>query len=301
LGLSPFRVQRAPKKGLSCTPYTGTLKECDVGLPSNQRPASEAAERNDAGDGADPMPAMTLGEHLDDLRRRLVYSAAGLMLAMVLCLAFGKEIMVWIEKPFVAALSEMHKDPSLAVTTVTGVFTTYLRISFYAGLVLASPWIFYQLWSFVAAGLYRRERRYVWLALPFSLFLFLLGAVFAIYLSIPAIKFFISFGDDMGIKPIIMLDDYVSFMTNLLLAFGAVFQVPLVVLVLARVGLVDLQMLHRYRRHVIVAMAAAAAILAPVDVVSMLAMLVPMCLLYELGVFLAWLLVFRKNRTISDE
>jgi sec-independent protein translocase protein TatC len=272
-----------------------------VGLPSNRIPVSDEAERSDAGDGADRMPAMTLGEHLDDLRRRLVLSATGLALSMTLCLIFGKEIMVWIEKPFVAALTEMHKDPSLAVTTVTGVFTTYLRISFYAGLVLASPWIFYQLWSFVAAGLYRRERRYVWLALPFSLSLFLLGAVFATYLSIPAIKFFISFGDDMGIKPIIMLDDYVSFMTNLLLAFGAVFQVPLVVLVLARVGLVDLRMLHHYRRHVVVAMAAIAAVLAPVDPGSMMAMLLPMWLLYELGIFLAWLLVFRKNRTVSDE
>ena len=272
-----------------------------MALPLKQTPDADAIEPMDARDDADPMPAMTLGEHLDDLRRRLFYSAGGLALGVVLCLIFGKQIMVWIETPFVAALTSMGKDPSLAVTTVTGAFGTYLRISVYAGLVLSSPWIFYQLWSFVAAGLYARERRYVWLALPFSLSLFLLGAVFAAYLSIPAIKFFISFGDEMGIKPIILLDEYVSFMTNLLLAFGAVFQVPLVVLVLARVGLVQAQTLRRYRRHVIVAMAAVAAVLAPADVFSMMAMLVPMCLLYELGVFLAWLLVFRKKRTVSDD
>jgi sec-independent protein translocase protein TatC len=121
--------------------------------------------------------------------------------------------------------------------------------------------------------------------------------VFATCLSIPAIKFFIGFGDGMGIKPIIMLDDYVSFMTNLLLAFGVVFQVPLVVLVLARVGLVEMKTLRHYSRHVIVAMAVVAAVLAPPDLWSMIFMLLPMWLLYELGILLAWALVFRKKTT----
>ena len=131
--------------------------------------------------------------------------------------------------------------------------------------------------------------------------LFVAGAAFAVVLSIPAIKFFIQFGNDLGIRPIITLDEYVGFMTNLLLAFGAVFQVPLVVLVLAKVGLVDMPRLRRYRAHVIVAMSVIAAVLAPPDLLSMLAMMLPMWLLYELGILLAWATVFRKKPAEADD
>ena len=252
--------------------------------------------QQDTADEEDSMPVMTLGEHLEELRRRLFYAAAGLIAAMVLCLVFGTDILRWIEAPYAIAMKQMGKEPRLWFTGVTDPFSTYLRVSFYAGLVISSPWVFYHLWSFMAAGLYRRERRYVWMALPFSIFLFLTGAAFAVCLAIPALKFFISFGDQIGLSSIIGLDEYIRFMTNLLLAFGAVFEVPLVVLVLARVGLADMAMLRRYRRHIIVAMTALAAVLAPADLWSMMAMVLSMWLLYELGVLLAWLLVFRKEK-----
>lgn len=242
------------------------------------------------------MTHMTIGEHLDDLRKRLFYCIGGLGVAMVIALTFAGRLIEWISIPFVDAMSKAgYKDASLVTTSVTAPFNIYLTIGFYAGLVLASPWIFYQLWMFVGAGLYSKERRYVKLAVPFSVVLFLLGAAFAVRLSIPAIEFFIMFGKDYGITPIIKIDDYIDFMTNLVLAFGAVFQMPLVVLVLARVGLVSMRTLRKYRRHVIVGISAVAAVLAPPDVGSMIAMLLPMWLLYEFGVFLSWLLIFRKR------
>jgi sec-independent protein translocase protein TatC len=249
----------------------------------------------------DPTPRMTIGEHLDELRKRLFLSAAGLAVSMGLSLIFGKDILRWIEMPFNAAMAGLGVSAQLSVMSVTGVFTTYLKVSLYSGLVLASPWILYQLWTFVGAGLHQHERRSVYLAMPLSAGLFVAGAAFAVVLSIPAIKFFIQFGNDLGIRPIITLDEYVGFMTNLLLAFGAVFQVPLVVLVLAKVGLVDMPRLRRYRAHVIVAMSVIAAVLAPPDLLSMLAMMLPMWLLYELGILLAWATVFRKKPAEADD
>jgi sec-independent protein translocase protein TatC len=261
--------------------------------PPSNRADDAGGDLDDEDD--DSTPRMSIGDHLDDLRRRLFRAVLGLAAAMVVGLVFGERILGWIEYPYRSAMWEIGKKPDLAVFSITGAFTMYMRVAFYAGLILASPWVFYQLWMFVAAGLYRKERRYVSLALPFSVALFICGAAAGIAMSIPAIKFFIQFGNGMGVDPIISLNDYVDFLTQLLLVFGLVFQVPLVVLVLARVGLVDMRKLNRYRRHVIVGMAVIAAIFAPPDAVSMIVMMLPMCLLYELGIVLAWLLIFRKR------
>lgn len=243
------------------------------------------------------MPRMTLSEHLEDLRRRLFYAVAGLFGAVAISLLFGKELLRWITGPFHQAMQEVGKgEGALKVLEVTGAFYMYLKISLYAALVLASPWIFYHIWMFVGAGLYKKERRYVKLAVPFSTVLFIAGAWFAVFLSIPAMKFFIKFGDSMGVDPNFTLQHYVEFMTNLVLAFGLVFQMPLVVLVLARVGILNMKRLQHYRRHVIVICAGVAAFLAPPDVFSMVAMLVPMWVLYELGIGLAWFLVLRNQK-----
>jgi len=240
-------------------------------------------------------PKMTLGQHLDELRRRLIYAAIGLVAVMAVALIFGKQLIRLIEYPYNVAMQEAGREPQLAMTGLTDAFSTYLRVSFYAALVVAAPWIVYQLWMFVAAGLYPNERRYVNRSIPFSVLLFLVGAAFGVQVSIPAMKFFVTFANSLGVQPIVTLDNYISFMTNLLLVFGLIFEVPLVVLVLAKVGLVNMRMLNRYRRHVVVAMAVFAAVFAPPDAMSMILMILPMWLLYEGGILLAWLLVFRKK------
>jgi sec-independent protein translocase protein TatC len=282
-------------------PLAGHTPEGSV--PVEPESADLGAREADAlaeSEPAEPLVRMTLGEHLEDLRRRLFYSVLGLVLAMILTLSIGGYILDWIRIPFVAAMKAAYGDASkvdtaLKVFEITGAFSMYLRVALYAGLVLASPWIFYQMWMFIGAGLYKNEKRYVHMAVPFSVGLFLAGAAFAIHLSVQAIEFFIKFGARIGVEPIITLDDYVSFMIKLVLAFGVVFQMPLVVLVLAKVGLVDMRRLNRYRRHVVVGCAVIAAVLAPPDIVSMLAMILPMWLLYEAGIGLAWLLIFRKR------
>ena len=242
-------------------------------------------------------PKLTLGEHLGELQRRLRYAAVGLALATAVALWFGEPLIRLCERPFLQAMEQSGQPPRLTMIGLTDAFMTYLRVSVYAGLVVASPWVFYQLWMFVAAGLYRHERRVVMWAIPFSVLLFVAGAAFAVWISGPAIRFFLGFADTLGVVPIVTLEAYISFMTNLLLAFGMVFQVPLAVLVLAKAGLIRQATLAKYRRHIIVALAIIAALLAPPDALSMILMLMPMWLLYELGVGLAWVLVFRKRKS----
>lgn len=263
-------------------------------LRGDEPATAPEADLDEDSDGE--MAKMTLGEHLEDLRKRLFYCILGLFLGSIVGLALGGPLLEWITAPFHAAMAKIGRgDDALNVTQVAGAFSMYLRVGLYFGLVAASPWIFYHIWMFVGAGLYKRERRWVELAVPFSALLFLLGAAFAVRLSIPAIEFFVGFGVKMGIKPIITLDDYVEFMIKLVLAFGVIFQMPLVVLVLSKVGIADMKRLHYYRRHVIVACAAISALLAPPDVLSMIAMLLPMWVLYEVGILLSWLLIFRRR------
>jgi len=239
---------------------------------------------------------MTLGEHLGELQRRLKYALAGLALTTAGALCFAEPLIRLCERPFQQAMAQTGHQPQLTMIGVTDAFMTYLRVGLYAGMILAAPWVFYQLWMFVATGLYRRERRVVLWSVPFSVVLFLLGASFGVVVSGPALRFFLAFAGTLGVAPIVTLEAYISFMTNLLLAFGLVFEVPLVVLVLAKVGLIRRDMLNRYRRHVIVAMTIIAALLAPPDALSMILMVLPMWLLYELGAVLAWVLVFRKEQ-----
>jgi sec-independent protein translocase protein TatC len=257
------------------------------------------SDQDKAPDADDGLPRMTLGEHLEELRRRLLYAIIGLVVAMVATLAFGKFLLEALQWPYMETMRQVGMAPQLRVPEVTGAFGIYLRVTFYAGLVLASPWIFYQLWMFVAAGLYPRERRYVTYAVPFSALLFVCGAAFFLaVVAMPALKFFLTFPkqiDWAGIEPLIMLDDYIGFMTSMILLFGLVFQVPLVVLILAKTGLVELRTLRKFRRHVILAMFVLAAVFAPPDVFSQVAMALPMWALYELGLVLAWLLIYRKR------
>ncbi len=246
--------------------------------------------------GEDASPHMTVGEHLDELRRRLLYALGGLALAMVVTLATGTWLLRCVEYPYVKVMADLHKPPNLVVLSVTTAFSMYVKLALYCGLLLSLPWIIYQLWMFVRAGLYPRERGYVSWGLPAAIFLFLLGAAMGAYVSIPTLKFFVTFGDYVGVTTTVTLDSYIDFLMQLLLVFGLAFEVPLVVLALARLGLIRMEHLRRYRKHVIVGMCTVAAIFAPADAISMVVMTLMLWALYETGAILAWLLIFRKKK-----
>ena len=168
-------------------------------------------------------------------------------------------------------------------------FVAYMKISLISGLILTAPWVFYQIWAFVAAGLYPLERRYVYRAVPFSAALFIIGALFFLFIIARyTLVFFLSFGDAVNIASDWTLQKYVSFVTILMLVFGIAFQTPIAVFILVRTGLVAIQTLRRNRPYVVIGLAILSAVATPTpDPISMVALLLPLYGLYELGIVLS--------------
>ncbi|MBS3733686.1 MAG: twin-arginine translocase subunit TatC [Phycisphaerae bacterium] len=238
---------------------------------------------------------MPLGEHLEELRRRLIRALLGLVVGVGVALAFTNTFLDALEHSYAKVMQETGQDPRLAAHAATAGIIIYCGVALVAGLVIASPWILYQLWMFVAAGLYHRERRMILSAVPASVLLFAGGAAFFLLVaSMPLIRFLVAFNEWMGLRSVIMLNEHIRFMTRMLLVFGLAFQTPLVVFVLVRTGLVRRRAMHHYRKHVIVGMLVLAAVATSPSVVDQIALAVPMWLLYELGIALTY--VFPPRR-----
>jgi sec-independent protein translocase protein TatC len=181
-----------------------------------------------------------------------------------------------------------EREPKLTSLTAPEVFIVYMKVSVYCGIVLSSPWIFYQMWMFVAAGLYPHEKKYIHIYLPFSLFLFLCGVALCEFVVLPiGIQYLLSFNEWMGIQPELRLSEWLSFAIMMPLIFGAAFQTPLIMFFLERVGIVDVAFYQKHRRVAVFVLALAAALLAvSPDPLSMMAMAIPLWGLYEVGILL---------------
>jgi sec-independent protein translocase protein TatC len=235
---------------------------------------------------------MTLVEHLDELRTRIIRALIGLGVGMVIALILSQPVLKIIERPFTLAVGK-----TLIYTEMMVPFNVYMQIALYMGLIIGAPWIFYQIWMFVAAGLYKHERKYVVYAVPFSATLFIAGAMFFLfYVSPMLLKAFNMFNDWMGVEPMVTLDSHVTFMTNMMLVFGFCFQMPIAVLILGKMGLVTVKTLGRFRRHIIVAILILAAVLTGPSPLDQISLAIPMWMLYELGVLLVYFLVEKKRR-----
>lgn len=207
-----------------------------------------------------------------------------------------------------AARAELIGDPDEALQALVGRipaklrsdasgagFMFYMKVCFYAALFLGGPYVLWQLWAFVAAGLYRKEKRVVYLYAPFSMLLFLAGVVFGYFYMVPYAMYFLA---EMGIDQFqydLRLELYLDFFTNLSLGLGVVFQLPILMLVLSRVGLVEPSVYGKYRGHFLVASLIFAAILTPPDPYTQIMMAGPMAVLYELGIVLAKLAARRAQ------
>ncbi len=244
---------------------------------------------------------MTLADHLDELRRRLIRAILGLVAGAALGMIFAREVIFLLTRPYYKALESIHQPAEpLTVLTAGGGFDIWMRVALYCGAILAGPWIIYQIWGFVSAGLYPREKRFVQYSIPFSVLLFLGGAAFFVfYVAVPAVVFLVGIDLWLGLRPMITLQSQITFMTDMILAFGLAFQLPLAVLILSKVGIASMSTLNKYRKHVLMAIVIFCAIFAPPDALSMVAMIVPMWMLYEIGVGLSWLLVLRHRK--ADE
>jgi sec-independent protein translocase protein TatC len=295
---------------------------------------------------------MSLGDHLEELRRRLILSIIGFAVALGVCLVFGKQVLAIFCRPLLLVMQEYEVNPMLFMGNLSDGFMVYLKISMIGALVIASPWIVWQLWLFVAAGLYPHERKTVTRYVPLSLSLLVGGELFVYFLVLPwTIQFFMAFSisiplPDMGasvvapttqatqfvqipevagdpanvpvggmwidttqqrlkmmiapgkvrvipfgpenlVSPQILLTEYIDLVLGMLVVFGLSFQLPLVILALCVVGILEPEQLRGMRKVVYFVMAIVAAVITPGDVITAsIALTIPLCLLFELGILL---------------
>jgi sec-independent protein translocase protein TatC len=233
---------------------------------------------------AEELPRMTLLDHLDELRRRILNSAIAIVAAFIGCWYFSPDIFRWLERPFLEAVPEGER---LAFTDLSGPVRLDLKVALLAAVFVASPVVLSQVWLFIRPGLYRRERR---LALPFIFFtslFFVAGGYFGYLVAFPmVVRFLLGFGGDF--RQVVTVQTYFGMMTKILLGLGLVFEMPMLIFFLARLGIVNARKLVRWFRWAVLLMFVAAAIITPTpDVATQTVFAVPMILLYLLGIVVA--------------
>jgi len=230
---------------------------------------------------------LPLTAHLEELRSRLIKSLVALLVAFVVCYQFIDPIMGWLTAPLVAIGTDKVK---IIGTGLTEAFFTKLKVSLFAGIFLASPVIFFQIWKFVAPGLEDDEKKYVKPFVFFGTFFFLSGAYFCYRLVFPtAFGFFIAEYASVSIEPFLKVSEYLSFASRMLLAFGAVFELPVFTFFLARTGVVSHKMMIGAWRYAVVGIFIVAAVLTPgPDVASQLLMATPLLVLYAVSIGVAY-------------
>jgi sec-independent protein translocase protein TatC len=319
----------------------------------------------------DPLDStMSLGDHLEELRGRLILAFSGLLIGAAICLCFGTQIIKFIEKPYrelykaedaksptqdktiefienrfndirqkladdpntpnvgqeteefvymfctelLVALSNdpnfTFKSPSsdqvspprhLIILRPADGIISYIKIALISGLLLSSPWVFYHIWMFVAAGLYPHEKKYVHTAVPFSATLFVTGALFFVLVVAPlTLKFLVKFNEGvLGARSNFTFADYISFITMLMLIFGVAFQTPIAIFFLTKTGLVSIDGLRRSRKFVFLGVFVVSAMATPPDPVSMVTLALPLYALFEIGILLSHLSQ-KKRREKQD-
>jgi len=238
-----------------------------------------------------------LTAHLQELRKRLFLSFIAVGVGFVLCYALADTLFNILAFPL---LKVMPAGGTLVFTSVAEAFFTYMKVAFIAGLILASPFVLYQVWAFVAPGLYRNEKRYVVPFLFLGSFFFALGIFFGYFVAIPiGFKFLLGYATDF-IKPMPSMKEYLSFSVKFLLAFGLVFEFPVVLLLLSKIGVVDAKKLARQRKYAILLIFVFAAVMTPPDLISQVLMALPLMGLYELSIILSKFFG-KKSMPISSE
>ena len=229
--------------------------------------------------------------HLAELRKRLINSFIFLIIFFIGCYFFAEYIYGFLVEPFAKAVKDDGLNRRLIFTALQETFLTYLKVSFFTAFFVTCPFILMQIWKFIAPGLYKHEKIAILPYMVLTPILFFLGGMLVYYLVMPlAIKFFLSF-DSSGIStnlPIQLeakVNEYLSLVMKLIFAFGISFQLPVVLSLLARVGIVDSVFLKKRRKYVVVIIFAAAALLTPPDPITQIGLAIPLLILYELSIF----------------
>ena len=234
--------------------------------------------------------------HLEELRKRLVACFIAIGIGFVVSYGFKEKLFEILSHPLI---SVMGADDKMIFTGLPEAFFTYLKVALLSGFMLAAPVILYQFWMFVAPGLYQKEKRLLVPIVLLSSVFFVGGALFGYFIVFPfGFKFFLGFASET-IKPLPSMREYLSFSSKLLLAFGLVFELPLIITFLAKLGLVSVDFLKKNRKYALILFFAGSAILTPPDVVTQIMMAVPLMLLYEISILGAR--VFGKKKAKESD
>ena len=234
--------------------------------------------------------------HLEELRRRLIVCFSAVGIGFVLSYGFKEKLFQILTRPLI---SVMETGDKLIFTGLPEAFFTYLKVAFLSGIILSTPIIFYQFWMFVAPGLYDKEKRLMVPIVFLSTLFFVGGSFFGYFIVFPyGFKFFLGFASEI-IRPLPSMREYLSFASKLLLAFGVVFELPLVITFLAKLGMVSVSFLKKNRKYALLLFFVGAAILTPPDVVTQIMMALPLMVLYEISIVGAK--IFGKKSSEIDD
>ncbi|MFP4082244.1 MAG: twin-arginine translocase subunit TatC [Candidatus Aminicenantes bacterium] len=240
---------------------------------------------------------MTFLEHLEDLRKRIFYSFIAVVVAVIPAWMFSKDIYKILSRPVTKYLPEGAK---LAYTSLTAPFMMYIKVSFLAAIFFTSPFIFLQIWYFIAPGLYQKERKYVYPFVFFTTFFFISGALFGYFVAFPfACNFFLKIGSEF--QPVITVDQYFSLALRLLLGIALVFEMPTLIFFLSRMGIVTPRwMIKNFKYAVLVVFIIAAVITPSPDVINQSILAVPMLGLYGLSILIAYGAGKKREKSKKD-
>ena len=239
----------------------------------------------------------SLIEHLVELRTRLLRAVAGLMVVFLGLLPFANRLYAWLAQPL---LDKLPEGAHLIAVEVASPFFAPLKLAFFVALVGTMPWLLYQLWAFVAPGLYKREKKLAMPLLVSAVTLFYAGCAFSFYLVLPTVFTFLTAVTPEGVSMMTDIHAYLNFVMVIFLAFGLSFQMPVALVILTLLGWVTPDQLKEWRGYAIVGVFILAAVVTPPDVISQLMLAIPMVLLYEAGIIASQILAPRR-RTGDDE
>jgi len=249
---------------------------------------------------------MTFWEHLEELRSRIVRMIIAFAVGGGVAWYFKRQLLIWLTMPFVKAWGDGHNQGTAALhfPAPAALFLAYVRLAATGGAIFALPFVLYQVWAFIAPGLYSREKRF---AIPFvvsSCGLFALGGYFGWKIAFPvAFKYLLSFSGNLGagidVVPTVMVSDYIDFVTHMLVAFGVAFELPVLSFFLSFAGLVTYRQLIKFFRYFVVVAFIISAVLTPPDPMSQLLLAIPLCGLYGLSILVA--MVFGRKPLMPAE
>ena len=236
--------------------------------------------------------------HLEELRKRLIICIIAIAVGFVICYSVKEWLFQLLTAPLIHIMQPGEK---LIFTSLPEAFFVYLKVAALAGTILAIPVILYQFWMFVAPGLYSEERRHLAPIMLLSVFFFVGGASFGYFVVFPiGFDFFLSFATDT-VRPLLTMREFLSFASLFLLVFGLIFELPLVLVFLVKLGIVSIDFLTKNRKYAILVIFIIAAVLTPPDVISQTMMAIPMMALYEIGILGARIFVRKKPREETSE